>query len=315
MGLFILYDSFHNGFCGVNNYAKKLSLLFERESPNFSQKKIINVHYPMMGAKFSFFILIKSFYFKIKSCKIVLTLHEYKHSSFLRRVSSSLLLLVADHIVLTNQQEYEFLKKFFFVQPEKISIIPVFSSIPSQSIDASVTFSKRKILFFGNFYPGRMVVEIIDEFKRLKLHGFSLIICGSPNSRHLDYYEKMKSLSSLSDNIFFFENQSDGQVASLLGECFCSFGLYPQGISSKRSSALAMLAVGLPLITNLGSETDSLLVDSDSLCVFTSLDECLSKLLESEYYFQKSKLGIDLYRRNFSNEKIIERYSEVFNEV
>ena len=145
----IPHDKLNNKFCGVNNFTSKLNRMLENkqkiDEKNFS---IFNIHYPVLGTKYSLSLVLQTLICKLQGIKIVLTLHEYASSGFLRKASAKILILLADGIVFTNNQEKASLK---VKDSCLVATIPIFSNVSLSVVNNLISFkSKGRVLKFSS---------------------------------------------------------------------------------------------------------------------------------------------------------------------
>lgn len=308
----VLFDKAGNTFCGVNNYAKKVNEELSNDGYK-NESNILNIHYPIQSLKFSLFIVLQTLIYKLfkKSNKVVLTLHEYKTSSTLRKLSAKFLLLASNVIIVSNEEE----KKALNHIQKPVYIIPIFANIKCKAINPLVNCNKNRILFFGNFYPARKVDYIIQKFIEFDNDDYELFLCGSPNERHLDYYNLMLDLIKGHDNIVIKTKVSEEDICRIASESLSAISIYDDGLSSKRTSALMFFAMGLPLLSNNGINTEDIFVNDECFHEFNNFEESMLFLKSSDNYERISKNGKEIYESSFSEESVIEKYKKVFDDI
>lgn len=308
----IIYDRTGNQFCGVNNFAKNLASMIKNTYEELP-RKIVNIQYPVSSISYSLRLVLYGLMLRLfrPGTRIVVTLHEYKTSSRLRRITSDVLIKICHKLVVTNATEYNYLKD----RKDNISIIPIFSNIASEPVNIEKTFASRKILLFGSFYPSRMITEIMTAFRQTENSGFELVVCGTPHSRHAEYYEQIKLLAEGRNDISLNIGMTDEQICALIQECFCGIGIYSDGLSSKRTSALLFYKAGLPFVSNCGENTEDFFVQDKNFCGWSSFKDVLEKLSDREYYSQISQNEQTTYAKIFANDVIISKYNEVIRSV
>lgn len=311
MSIHIVYDSEGNEYCGVNNYAKRLSEEISKTT-TAEITKIVNIHYPIMSMTFSLKLLLLAFFYKCfnRKIKILLTLHEYIASSKLRKCTAWILIHLSDFVVVSNQVEYD---NFRFSKP--ICIIPIFANVKCNQINPTENVKKNKILFFGNFYPARKLDEIVQAFIDFNCNNYELYICGNPNDRHLGYFETIKSFIGNRENIIIKTKVSEKEICDIASESLCAISLYEDGLSAKRTSALMFLAMGLPLLTNKGRSTENIFIPNQHYCEFENFEKSLYFLKSEKNYSHISKEATSLYLEYFSDQSIIEKYQKVFHDI
>jgi glycosyltransferase involved in cell wall biosynthesis len=101
-------------------------------------------------------------------------------------------------------------------------------------------------------------------------------------------------------------------VAAHLAACDLLVQPYPDGISSRRSSAMAGLALGLPTLTTTGPATESVWQDQ-RLVALTPADELAQFTAQAGLLLSDARLRDELgararmgYERNFSLQRTID---------
>ena len=117
---------------------------------------------------------------------------------------------------------------------------------------------------------------------------------------------------ALGDRVRFLEGLPAESVAAHLAACEVLLQPFPDGISARRTSAMAGLALGIPIVTTEGHLTDSVWPASDAVALAPAGDVAamaglVLDLLESP---ERSKAlgerGARLYRDRFSLERTME---------
>jgi len=104
-------------------------------------------------------------------------------------------------------------------------------------------------------------------------------------------------------------------LAGYLRACDLFVQPYPDGITSRRTSAMACLALGLPLVTTSGHLTESLWAESGavSLASLPDAESCSAaavRLLDRpESRRQLAACGQRLYREHFSLDRIVDAFT------
>lgn len=308
----VLFDHYGNQFCGVNNFARRLNDVFISEK-DFEKYNILNLHYPIQSLQYSLYIVLYAIWHKLihRNKKLILTLHEYHTSSNLRKISAKPLITLADIIVVTNEQEYNALSSL----NENIEIIPIFANIKCKEIEPETNCNKRRILFFGNFYPARKIDFIVQEFINFDNDMYELFICGSPNERHIEYFKEIQNMIEHHNNIFIKTNISEEEICQIASESMCAISIYEDGLSAKRTSALMFFAMGLPLISNQNKNTETIFTGNHHYCEFEGFEKNIQFLANENNYTMISENAKSLYNQYFSHQSIVEKYKKVFNNV
>jgi len=102
------------------------------------------------------------------------------------------------------------------------------------------------------------------------------------------------------------------KIAAHLAACDCLVQPFIDGVSSRRTSLMAGLALGLPIVTNAGPLTDPIWKNTDALELASSpshtslLDAVENLLAEPKRLSELRRRAAGFYQRNFSLARIIE---------
>jgi glycosyltransferase involved in cell wall biosynthesis len=94
-------------------------------------------------------------------------------------------------------------------------------------------------------------------------------------------------------------------LAEHLSACDVLLQPYPDGISTRRGSTMAALALGLPMVTNLGHLSEEFWTDAGAVQLALSstpqdLATCALRLIQDrDLRLQTSEIARDLYRDRF----------------
>ena len=108
---------------------------------------------------------------------------------------------------------------------------------------------------------------------------------------------------------------SAAAISAHLRACDVVVQPYPDGISSRRGTAMAALANGVPIVTNLGELSEPLWSDGSVALAATPDPKALSNLaagllVDSKTRAQLSQRSLALYRDSFALEKTVARLRE-----
>jgi glycosyltransferase involved in cell wall biosynthesis len=116
--------------------------------------------------------------------------------------------------------------------------------------------------------------------------------------------------------IFAFEDLPADEISCRLQGCDVMVQPYPDGISSRRSSAMAALAHGLPVVTNTGFLTDPLFAGTAGVAKIKGRDaDLLAKLVHGFLLAEDSRIafgagGREFYQENFAVEHVVAKLLE-----
>jgi glycosyltransferase involved in cell wall biosynthesis len=97
-----------------------------------------------------------------------------------------------------------------------------------------------------------------------------------------------------------------------LAACDCLVQPYPDGVSSRRGSLMAGLALGLPIVTNAGPLTDAVWRESDAVALAASpapsdfMDAVEHLLAEPRGMEELGRRAAEMYQKRFALVRTIE---------
>lgn len=110
------------------------------------------------------------------------------------------------------------------------------------------------------------------------------------------------------------------QIAAHLVACDCLVQPFIDGVSSRRTSVMAGLALGVPIVTNAGRLTDPVWMDCQAVALAPSpsprhLSEAVENLLADEKRLSElRRQAVDFYQRNFALTRVIQTLRAGVNE-
>jgi glycosyltransferase involved in cell wall biosynthesis len=111
---------------------------------------------------------------------------------------------------------------------------------------------------------------------------------------------------------------TDPRLSAHLAACDLMIQPYPDGVSSRRTSLLAPLAHGVPIITTSGPSTESLWRDSEAVALVPAQDseafvaQALFLLSDQSARRRASQAGRSLYQKYFAIERIAEALQSAY---
>lgn len=251
--MIIITGSYPPDVCGVGDFASKLILksksdfLIAKTINDFlilgytiRKRKDILLEYPTQGYGWSLSPHIFTFFRWIYLKPIVVHLHEFKYQSFKNRLASCIFLMFSSKIIVTNEEEYKYISRFF---KNKITIIPIFSNVPILEKNIIRDFD---LIYFGQIRPNKGIEKFINEAEKLKDRNIKII--GAIPESFINYAEKLMK----STNIEFITNCSLDEVSVLLTRSRCAYLPFLDGASSRRGSLLACLEHGVKVLSSRG---------------------------------------------------------------
>jgi glycosyltransferase involved in cell wall biosynthesis len=100
------------------------------------------------------------------------------------------------------------------------------------------------------------------------------------------------------------------ELAAQLAACDVLLQPYGDGVSGRRTSFMAGLALGVPLVTNVGEQTEPMWLESDAVLVAASRDALAPSiervLEEASLGARLRERGAALYRERFSIDRLVD---------
>ena len=157
----------------------------------------------------------------------------------------------------------------------EIRVVPVPSNLPLVVGPESVARARAKyhcgtgealIGTFGSFGPlvAPLLDELVPRLAAQELGTLLLIGRGSERYRH--------RLSKVA-NVVATGPLHPNETAAAIAACDVMIQPFPDGVSARRSSAAAALALGVPIVTNTGELSESFWRDSDAVALTESSDQ------------------------------------------
>ena len=190
--------------------------------------------------------------------KIITTSHEFIRARFLRRLSLIPLFLFSHGLIFTSEEERTSVGTAMPWLRNKLNrastIIPVGTNIPVDASPGRHPGSGKTVSFFGLFFPGRMIELVIDVFGEIsrRMPEVRFLLIGDIHPLHKDYYRKIRDYASqeLPDSrLEWFMGRSSEEISHALASSSVCLLPYPDGATFRRTTLIAALALGIPVVT------------------------------------------------------------------
>jgi len=311
----------------------------------FIRKKehvFINIHYvPHMYAWNGVTFSLPLFYawLKIKRKKVFTFCHEtvmvcalkywrWFPFAIFNRIILTALIFLSVRIAFSTGEKAQGILRIFPWQRKKIMHIPVFSNFEEvekteakkETIKKQYKIDKAEIVLFfmGGLHISKLIDYVLAALDHLVATGREAkLICAGfqtdkiagylqPNQRHI--ISKIVSTGLVSKNT----------LEQLLGVADIYLCPYKKGISTRRTSALAGLSAGIPVVSTFGQETDQLFMAENRDCLLLCKDK-KEFIKEVERLAKNTNLrkaigqnGKRFYNNNFGVKKAAKTYLEKF---
>lgn len=199
---------------------------------------------------------------------------------------------------------------------ESIVWLPVPSNLPievgqSELRDARDRLNQATTALVGHFGTyGAGVCLLLEPIvlELLARHaGVSVLLIGRGSDRFLrDLVERHGR--EITRRVYCTGQLPPAHAANQIAMCDLLVQPYPDGISTRRTSAMAGLALGRPIISNLGRLTEDLWGSCGAICLVSAADQIASHALDllsdQEKLLRIGKAAHAFYREHFSFEVV-----------
>lgn len=329
MRIIFITGSYPPDTCGVGDYAYRLAQALQAcgvTTDIVSQKKwnfenslnivrhldgyksdIIHIQYPTAGYGFG---LAPQAVSLLRRC--VVTLHEVSQSHILRRLSLYPFTVRSKHVIFTSSHEQRYALQWAPWLKNRSSIIPIGSNVAVVKVKEKV--DGKEIVYFGLIRPNKGLEDVLQLASLIKDNRkpFFIRIIGKPHPDCMEYYNSLR-LRTQTLPVHWCVGLTDNETTDLLSHAEIAYVPYPDGVSERRGSLLALLANGNAVITTRGAQTPPTLDDvvafaqnpKEALALAEKIfaDEVLRK-----HYLAKGRA----YAANFEWSRIALRHVEIY---
>lgn len=198
---------------------------------------------------------------------IVLTLHEFRVTHFLRKMTVAVIAHFADAVVLTAESEVRLFERLFWWMKGKIRLMRLAVVVPL----VQVTDNEREVLlkshglqtdnsvitYFGFLHPNKGVEKLLQSFALVHARrpAARLLVIGLFNPDTNEYHGRLARLvreEGIEEAVKWAGYVSREDVSRLLSVADLGMLPYEDGVSFRRLSFMTMLSHGLPTVTTVG---------------------------------------------------------------
>jgi glycosyltransferase involved in cell wall biosynthesis len=322
------------GRCGVGDYTRLLAAALERNGVRAEvfesaeggaafrafrlaaamrkfQPDVAHLQYPTAGFGKGLtpqvFSLLKRF---------VLTVHEMEGTHVLRRLSFYPLWASARHVIFTTEVNRDYSLHWAPWLRGISSVVPLSSNIPVRA-NGRNGHAPAQVIHFGLVRPNKGIEDVL-EFARLahvQRFPISVRIVGSSPAGQAAYLSNLRA-SSADLPVVWDLDLSAGEVAERLAKATVAYLPFPDGATEKRTSLIAALESGLPVLTTRGKFTPSGLDGASWFC--SSPTEALTAvrtLLERADLREALGSRARQYAEKFSWESAAQSHIQIYQEL
>jgi glycosyltransferase involved in cell wall biosynthesis len=218
---------------------------------------IVHLQYPTVGIGASPGPLVGL----LRRRNVVLTEHEYSYAHPLRRAMAVALGNACGQVIVTNQLERRRMSRWLWRVP--VSVLPIPSNIPvsmaarprvpGQPLAAERPFT---LGWFGIVRPDQGLGQFLELAERLLAGGQAvrIVVIGGWHARDAEAVAALRTRTRRWP-IRWTGRLDELAVSAELASLDAAYLPYPDGISERRASALALFGHGVPVLSTLGEAT------------------------------------------------------------
>jgi len=321
------------GRCGVGDYTRLLAAALERNGARAEvfecakgaaafrafhlasairkcQPDVTHLQYPTAGFGKGLtpqvFSLFKRF---------VLTAHELEGTHLLRRLSFYPLWARARHVIFTTEANRDYSLRWAPWVRGISSVVPLSSNIPVRA-NGRNGHLPAEVIHFGLIRPNKGIEDVLEFARRACAEQLPITvrIVGSAPALHAAYLSNIRS-SSADLPVVWDLDLSAEEVGERLARATAAYLPFPDGASEKRTSLIAALESGLPVLTTRGEFTPSGLQSASWFC--SSPNEALTAartLLERSDLRDALGSRARQYAEKFSWESAAQSHIEIYQQ-
>jgi glycosyltransferase involved in cell wall biosynthesis len=288
---------------------------------------IVHIQYPTVGYGCHLGPQALAIALRMLRLKVVTTVHEFQWAHVLRKLSLLPFLLASSALVFTSEEERAAIASaapWLRGKLERASyVIPVGSNIPVADGPAEATEDGPVASFFGLFYPGRQVELVVTAFSEVarKHPRLRFRFIGDLHPGHRGYFSKIRRLVEESlprERVEWLLGKAPEEIAVALRQSDVCVLPYRDGASFRRTTLIAALALGVPVITTRGMSTPALLGDGSSVLFAgnaSEMAEAVWRAVTNRALSERVSEGARALSRLFSWDRIADEHLRVYKQV
>jgi glycosyltransferase involved in cell wall biosynthesis len=317
----LLVGRAEEGTCGVRDYTYRLELalrdrgidaeVIETEGIRSAASlrtggRVLHLQYPSVGEGRSLAPLAQL----LRSRRSVVTIHEFTQSHALRRALSTALATCARRRITTSEHERTAIATTLGGRRD-IEIIPVGSSIAPPS--HHIAPIERHLAYFGLLRADKGIITFLESASELiRSYGWTAEVIGATASGAELELDQLRSASD--PRIAWTGTLPSHHAAARLASAWCVYLPYPDGVSERRSSLLAALTCGAPVITTEGAATTPAMKQSFMIAATPAEAVQLARRL-GPHERALSVKGFEAFARSHDWATIGERHEQVYRSL
>lgn len=268
-------------------------------------------------------------------CKIVTTLHEYDERSLRWRLRALFNIMSSDAVITVNRFDLSSVQAHV-PNGAKAIHIPLASSIAKVELtNAEIRRIRNRLAvpegttllaYFGFLTPYKEPEELLQALHLLRTKGrdvrLLLLTHLQPESHpyHRQLLDLMDVLGVRSDCLLGDRFFSEVEVSQYLQASDIGVLPFSEGASERRSSLLALLEHGLPVVSTLGPNNPPEFEDRKNMLLVPqgsaeSLASAISELIENDSLVARLEAGAERLASRYSWDEIAARHDELYENL
>lgn len=266
-----LYHSSDWSICSFYNKIKEIKE---------TKTQVINLQYPTAAYGYSIVPHLICIYFSLFSKRTFsVTMHEYSQMGWKGRLSNILFLIFANKLIFTTQFELNYAIRINPYIRKKSYIIKIYTNIKAANDILPIHERKYDIGYFGLIRDNKGLEDFIDVVGELKQYDPNLIIHAMGQTLPQQSIQQKEILEKLKEiGVLLYLNKNENEVASILANTKIAYLPFPDGVSERRGSFLAVVQNRCIVITTKGSFS---LASHDKICIYTNKKNAKDTILKT----------------------------------
>jgi len=244
-----------------------------------SEEDILNIQYPSMGYGYSLVPHFLCLYFSLFSRKkFTVTIHEFIRMGRKSKMASMIFLIFAQRLIFTNAFEREAaIQKISFVK-KKSSVLKIYSNIKQSPVLPEISNRKYDIGYFGLISPLKGIEDFLSVIKQILVNypDYRIYLMGQTQPEYEGFYDKILN-EAKEIGITLFLNEDQNFVTETLSNTKLCYLPYPDGVSERRGSFLAVVLNYCLIVTTEGVFTTKA---HHAFCNFSDKSKAADTIIE-----------------------------------
>jgi len=255
---------------------------------------------------------------KILRLKVITTFHEtyvpglnwrWKILRFFQRIIFIFLLLASDYSLFSVKKWKDHYRPKTMLIKNKVEYIPIGTNfkvkfVSTKDLRSSLGFEKsdKVVATFNPSGSGKNLNYLLETYNLITNKNKKLLIIGG------------KIVPRDDEGIIQFVDPDEEMVKKLLSISDVYLSTFADGVSSRRSSCLSAISMGIPTVTNFGKNTDNIFRDSPIL--FSNDSTGASRQIDDLFKKKRVQLRREtaaFYKKHFNDELITRLYIKIIH--